>query len=110
MISDEERGNIAANLCEIPCSVPMMPHAIRQVAELTWNAGADGDMEALEAIFPEVAETEAVLESSAVDAEGRPIAGCHCKACGAGAWADVDSLTPYCPMCGCHVRNWLAYR
>ena len=89
----------------LPRSTPMTPQSIRQVAELAWNAGADGDMEAIEAICPELAETEAVPKSAAVDSAGRPIAGCYCKACGADVWADVDSVSPYCPMCGRRVRN-----
>ena len=50
-------------------------------------------------------ETEAVLESDATDEQGNPIAPLYCKVCCYDGWADVDSLTNFCPECGHFVRN-----
>ena len=40
-----------------------------------------------------------------VDKDGNPIAMLHCHRCGKGGWADVDSVTRYCPDCGRVVAN-----
>ena len=39
-------------------------------------------------------------DSDALDAEGRYIGMYECLACRAEVWTDLDSVTPYCPMCG----------
>ena len=42
-------------------------------------------------------------DSSVRDADNNYLGTYKCLACGADVWADIDSLTPYCPMCGAKV-------
>lgn len=67
-----------------------------------WNAGAWDDDRGL---LVEVAETDAVLTSASVDSDGKPIAPCACAKCGYDGFADVDSVTPFCPICGRKMRR-----
>ena len=42
-------------------------------------------------------------DSSFRDADGNYLGTYKCLLCGADVWADLDSVTPYCPMCGAKV-------
>ncbi len=42
-------------------------------------------------------------DSSVRDANNKYLGTYKCLACGADVWADIDSVTPYCPMCGAKV-------
>ena len=42
-------------------------------------------------------------DSSFRDADGNYLGTYKCLLCGAEVWADLDSVTPYCPMCGAKV-------
>lgn len=42
-------------------------------------------------------------DSSVRDADGNYLGTYKCLICGADVWADLESVTPYCPMCGAKV-------
>ena len=42
-------------------------------------------------------------DSSVRDADNNYLGTYKCLLCGAEVWADIDSVTPYCPMCGAKV-------
>ena len=48
--------------------------------------------------------TRAIPKDGSVrDADGNYLGTYKCLLCGAEVWADIDSVTPYCPMCGAKV-------
>ncbi len=82
--------------------MPISLAELRRVVGAAWDAGRWDD----DADFKvSAAQCRAVPDSDAADADGNPIATFHCSECGAGAWADADSVTPFCPMCGRAVAN-----
>lgn len=42
-------------------------------------------------------------DGSVQDADGNYLGTYKCLLCGAEVWADLESVTPYCPMCGAKV-------
>ena len=95
---------MVVNVYEVPESevLPVTAGELRQAFAAAWNAGAwDDDCDCL----VEVEVTDAVLTSAAVDSDGKPVAPCACAKCGYDAFADVDSVTPYCPICGRRMRR-----
>lgn len=42
-------------------------------------------------------------DSSVRDDDGNYLGTYKCLICGADVWADLESVTPYCPMCGAKV-------
>lgn len=45
----------------------------------------------------------ALKERSTLTGWVTPFTSYRCSRCGAGNWADADSVTPYCPECGAEV-------
>lgn len=88
--------------CERSAIVPVKIAALIELEEAAWDAGRWGDDADYEV---ELEHTFAVFDSDAVDKDGNPIAMLHCHRCGKGGWADVDSITRYCPDCGRVVAN-----
>lgn len=72
----------------------------------SWSGKVEADFTLLKKmLFPPLEHTFAVFDSDAVDKDGNPIAMLHCHRCGKGGWADIDSVTRYCPDCGRVVAN-----
>lgn len=92
------------NIYKVPETdvLPVTVAELRSAMLDAWEAGSwDDDCD----FAVDVEETDAVLTRAAVDSDGKPIAPCACSKCGWDGWADVDSVTPYCPMCGRKVRR-----
>ncbi len=120
MITDEERREVARKLRELP--IDMYELARKLEAEGTMSSGGEETdwSQIHDAVFgcwppeyPHPCDYEdmhnrlaALIEppERTCRAVGEdPLGFRSCSSCGYEAWADEDSVTPYCPMCGSKV-------
>lgn len=102
MITDEERREVAQRLRELtPWCTSDNTFMVDAIDECIFGASClNSDFDKMlyrlaDLIEPQERTCKAVGED--------PLGFRLCSSCGYEAWADEDSVTPYCPMCGSKV-------